>query len=284
MSDWDTDLCGLNKRPPLHTKDDLSFWDDEHISRRILELHLDPDTDAASRRPEEIDRSARWIATRLPAHARVLDVGCGPGLYAQRLASRGMSVVGLDLNRAALEHADKMARQHGLAIDYRRCDMREMEFEGEFDAVLLVYGILGSLNDRDRHDLLGRVHRALRPGGSLFVDVMTEDLMKALPFDRDWYYSPRGFWRPGPHFVMQRAFEYDGGVFLHRTVVVERDADVSVYDMWDHTYTVDSIRDLLKLHGFDHLEIYSDLCGEPYSPHTHWLGVLGRKRSDGLKR
>lgn len=284
MSEWGTDLCRLNMRPPLHTEDDLSFWDDEYVSRRILELHLDPDTDAASRPSEEIDRSARWIASRIPRHARVLDVGCGPGLYAQRLASRGMSMVGLDLNRAALVHANKMANQHGLAIDYRHGDMRDMEFENEFDAVLLVYGILGTMNDRDRDDLLQRIHRALRPGGMLFLDVMTEKLMRDCPFDRDWYYSPRGFWRPGPHFVMQRAFEYEGGVFLHRTIVVEQSKDVSVYDMWDHTYTVFSIRELLMSHGFDRFEIGSDLCGSPYRLDTHWLGVLCRRRSDGLKR
>jgi SAM-dependent methyltransferase len=49
--------------------------------------------DAASRRPDTIDRSVDWLSNHLNLRrgGRVLDLGCGPGLYAERLAGPGMS-------------------------------------------------------------------------------------------------------------------------------------------------------------------------------------------------
>ncbi len=276
MLPWGTDLCKLNLRPPLHAEDDISFWDDEYISRRILEVHLDPDTDSATRRPQDVEASANWIASKLPRRARVLDAGCGPGLYAQRLASKGMSVVGLDINRASLGHASMMARGAGLSIDYRHGDLRDADLGSGFDAALLIYGMLGSLNDGDRDLLLDRLHRCIRPGGMLIFDVMTARNFSDRSVDRDWYFSPRGFWSPDPHFVLQRRFEYDGGIFLHRTIVLEDRKDVAVYDMWNHTYDVGSITDALCAHGFEDIEIFSDLAGTPYRDDSEWLGVCCR--------
>ena len=277
MLPWGTDLCRLNLRPPLHTGDDISYWDDDYISQRILEVHLDPDTDSASRRPREIAASVDWIALRLQLGARVLDAGCGPGLYAQRLASKSMSVVGVDISRASLAHASMIAKSSGLDIDYRHGDVREMDFEEEFDAVLLIYGILGSMNDADRDHVLDRAHRSLRPGGMLIFDVMTANNIKSGQCDRDWYFSPRGLWRPGPHFVLQRAFEYEGGVFLHRTIVLEEEKEVAVYDMWNHTYDAGSITELLRSHGFEDIELFSDLTGTRYHDDAKWIGVRCRR-------
>ena len=277
MAEWSADLHGLNLRPPIHTEDDLSFWDDEHISRSILDLHLDPDTDAASRRPQEVEREAEWIASQLPQGARVLDAGCGPGLYARQLASRGMSVVGVDINRAAIEHASISAEREGTHIEYRHGDVRDMDFKEEFDAALLIYGILGMMNDRDRSDVLHRLNRALRPGGILILDAMTGKNMRDRPFHKDWYFSPGGFWRPGPHFVLQRAFEYEGGGFLFRTIVLEEGKDVAVYDMWDHTFTADMMKELLSSHGFIDIEMFSGLSSGPFSDDASWIGVKCRK-------
>ena len=44
-------------RPALFAPHAASFWDDPYISRQLLAAHLDPGTDAASRRPDTIDRS-----------------------------------------------------------------------------------------------------------------------------------------------------------------------------------------------------------------------------------
>lgn len=91
-----TELTPLFKKPPLYTKTEIPFWDDEHISLQMLNAHLNPNYDGASRKLEFIEKSVDWISKILPSehYPSVLDIGCGPGLYTERYAKKGYRVVG----------------------------------------------------------------------------------------------------------------------------------------------------------------------------------------------
>jgi 2-polyprenyl-3-methyl-5-hydroxy-6-metoxy-1,4-benzoquinol methylase len=74
----------------------------------MLHEHLSQDHDAASRRGATIDRQVAWIHGALllaGTPTRVLDLGCGPGLYAERLAALGHRCVGVDVSPASIAFA-----------------------------------------------------------------------------------------------------------------------------------------------------------------------------------
>lgn len=80
-------LMKAGKRPLLFEAGEPEFWNDPHISKSTLEAHLNPNHDAASRKPEIIDQTVlHWLSCGVikPGY-KVLDLGCGPGLYAERL-------------------------------------------------------------------------------------------------------------------------------------------------------------------------------------------------------
>lgn len=52
----------LKKRPELYEQNVSKLWDDEHISKGMLEAHLNPDLDAATRNYKFVDKSVKWIA------------------------------------------------------------------------------------------------------------------------------------------------------------------------------------------------------------------------------
>ncbi len=79
-------------------------WNEPGFSARMLHEHLSQDHDAASRRSMVIDRQVDWIHQSLlwGNPARVLDLGCGPGLYTSQLARRGCSCTGIDFSPASI--------------------------------------------------------------------------------------------------------------------------------------------------------------------------------------
>ncbi|MEM9190082.1 MAG: methyltransferase domain-containing protein [Myxococcota bacterium] len=111
----------------------------------------------------------------LQAGATILDVGCGLGLHAVELANRGYLVVGLDLSLPMLSRAADEAQDRGLKINFLHGDMREMTFDGSFDAVLCWGTTLGYFDDDTNKKVIERLYRALKPRGLLVIDVVNRD-------------------------------------------------------------------------------------------------------------
>lgn len=266
------------RRPPLFSDVDESFWRDPYISKQILEAHLDPVSDDASRRPDTIARSTEWIAGHAGAGARLLDLGCGPGLYCQGFARRGMEVCGLDYSRTAVEYARGHARRQGLAIDYRVGDYRRASLPAPFDLITLIYGGFCCITNVERDDLLARVRRSLSPGGLFVFDVFTRSYIER--GGGSWYIDLRnGFWRPGPHLVVERKFDYpEADVHLDRFVVTDRRSGVSVYNMWKHYYSKETVEEVLVNAGFEAVGWHGDLAGAPFDQYGPWIGIVARPR------
>ena len=100
-------LLTIFERPPLYKKMEIPFWDDEHISLQMLKAHLNPDFDGASRKLDFINKSVNWIAriAQPSEYNELLDIGCGPGIYAEKFARFGYSVTGIDFSRRSISYA-----------------------------------------------------------------------------------------------------------------------------------------------------------------------------------
>lgn len=92
------ELKKYTTKPKLYAPSTNKFWGDEHISKGMLEAHLNPNWDAATRKHKFVDKSVNWISKIAPSsqYKFLLDLGCGPGLYAERFNSAGYSVTGVD--------------------------------------------------------------------------------------------------------------------------------------------------------------------------------------------
>jgi SAM-dependent methyltransferase len=246
----------------------------------MLAFHLDPEVDAASRSPETIDRAVDWIATTLglrPGEA-VLDLGCGPGLYASRLAGRGLRLTGVDYSHRSIAYAADYARQHGLDINYRYQNYLELADEAQYDAALLIYGDFCPLNPEQRALLLQNVRRALKPGGFFVLDVSTSECRKHHGNRNGWRLVESGFWKPGPHLLLEDGFDYPAqSIWLDQAVVIEENGKLSVYRNWFQDYTPETITAELQTGGFTVESLWGDLTGTPYSEGSEWIGLVARK-------
>jgi SAM-dependent methyltransferase len=273
-------LRQLQQRPPPFTPGEPLFWDDPHISEQMLKSHLDPNTEAASRRPETIDHMVAWLVETLDLAAgdRVIDLGCGPGLYAARLAERGMQVTGVDYSRRSIAYATEYAAAHDLPVEYRYQDYLTLADRAAYEAALLIYGDFCVLPPGQRTRLLLRVRRALVPGGRFALDVTTRTLRARHGLRSGWYAVETGFWKPGPHLVLEQGFDYpEQSLYLDQYVVIEADGTISVYRNWFQDYDMAAIAAELEGNGFEIEGVWGDLTGTPYTEESEWIGVVARR-------
>jgi SAM-dependent methyltransferase len=127
---------------------------------------------ATARDPERTRLEAEFVASHLPAGARVLDVPCGTGRHAVALAERGFEVAGLDLSESVLA----LAREAGPSLDVRRGDMRELPWaDGSFEAVLNLWTAFGYFESQEEDErALAEFARVLVPGGLLILDTINQ--------------------------------------------------------------------------------------------------------------
>lgn len=267
----------LSRRPPLFEPSGALFWDDPYIAQQMLKFHLDPNTDAASRRPEIIERIVNWLIERLALQpgAALLDLGCGPGLYTRRFAERGLQVTGMDYSENSLRYA----REHDQRTTYIHANYLTLDRVESFDVITLIYGDICVFNDKDLNTLLQAVYRALCPGGFFVFDVTTpshHDLRK--PETRWEISTGAGFWKPSPHLVLTRFYHYaEPDTTLDQYLVIEDSGETTDYRVWTHHYTPETISPPLQAHGFTVEAAYADLMGTPYTPAAEWAGIIARK-------
>ena len=270
----------LQEKPSPFTPGEPLFWDDPHISAQMLKWHLDPNNDVASRQPKTIQKTVDWIIATLGLKpgASILDLGCGPGLYAACLAESGLHVTGVDYSRRSIEYATQYAQQHGLDIQYRYQDYLMLDDEQQYEAALLIYGDLCPLSPTQRQTLLGNVCHALKPGGHFAFDVTTRIHRQKHGNRNGWYAVESGFWKPDPHLVLEEGFDYpEQSIFLDQAIVVEENGKISVYRNWFQDYDRATIIAELEQAGFAVQSIWDDLLGTPFTDDMEWIGLVAQR-------
>jgi SAM-dependent methyltransferase len=116
-----------------------------------------------------------WTLLALPAGAEILDLACGHGRIANRLAGMGARVTGLDATPLFLDLAQEDAARRGVDVDYVHGDMRALPWVDRFDAVVNWSTSFGYFDDDQNRGVLTQVHRALRPGGRFLIELNHKD-------------------------------------------------------------------------------------------------------------
>lgn len=135
---------------------------------------------------------AKWIQ-RLPADARLLDLGCGGGQDAGDLDRRGYRVMGVDRTSALLSEGRRRYRSLSLVrADFRFLPFQAKSFDGLWAGASLMH-----LPKLDARRTLADLYRLVRPGG-LFAATVTHGVKSSLVTDG---------WVPGRYFARWRKDE-----------------------------------------------------------------------------
>lgn len=228
-------------------------WHEPGFSRRMLREHLCQAHDLASRRTGWIDRQVAWIDGRLAgAPARVLDLGCGPGLYASRLAERGHTCLGIDFGPASIAYARRHNRWPS-RCRFELGDLRTADLGGPHDLAMLLYGELNVFSPAETAELLANVRRCLAPAGRLIAEVQTADSVEAVGrAEPSVQRAEAGLFSDRPHtWRTTSRWLADRRVAVQTFEVTEDGCDAPVrYRSTTNAWTAEAVRDLFLRAGF----------------------------------
>jgi len=274
-----SELNELNRKPDPFSRCTIdTLWTDPWIAQKMLEYHLDQGTDLASRRIQTIDGIVEWFDRKIGLSCKtVCDLGCGPGLYATRMADRGAKVTGVDFSSVSLAQARSEAAAKNLDVDYRQANYLTDDLPVEQDVVTLIYCDYCALSPQKRQSLLKRIMEMLRPGGIFFFDVHTTAQFSERQETATYARNPMGdFWSPDDHFGFQTTFLYDEAkLALDRYLIVTPTRRFEIFN-WLQYFDPDTISAEVTQAGLAVEEALALTTGELWSPEAGELAILAR--------
>jgi SAM-dependent methyltransferase len=211
-----------------------------------------------------------WRLLDLQPGMRVLDLACGHGRIANRLAERGCQVTGLDTTPLFLERARRDAARRNVTVDYVTGDMRSLPWKHQFDRVINWFTAYGYFDDAGNRQVLAEIAEALVPGGIVGFDLM----------HRDWLIR---------EFQPDRvAAERDGDLMIDRTRlepltsraytdrIVLRGGRTRRVRFFVRLFAFTELRDWLTAAGFTAVNGYGDDAA-PLMPASRRLIVTGER-------
>lgn len=274
------ELKEINSRPKpfeFYTADEL--WTNEHTAQKMLEFHLHESIDAASRNHGFIERSVEWIVTHLGVNdiTAIADFGCGPGLYATRLAEQGAKVTGIDFSENSLNYAKRVAEKKGLSINYIHTDYLDFETEDRFDLITMIMCDFCALSPTQRKSLLSKFRSLLKPGGSVLLDVYTLNSFDQKEESATYEFNQlNSFWSPEDYYCFVNTFKYEEEkVILDKYTIFEKERRRVVYNWLQH-YSKDSLNKELEENGFTVEELYSDVAGGTFFSEAKEMAVVAK--------
>ena len=256
-------------------------WDDPEFSARMLNEHLSQEHDAASRRTGTIEEHVTWIREKLlpESGGRVLDLGCGPGLYISRLARSGHRCVGIDYSPASIEYAVKGSED---STEYRQEDLVSAEFGGQFDLVMMLSGEINTFAHEVASRIVKKAHQALGPGGYLLIEASTMEAVRRMGrMAPTWWAQEEGVFGAEPHVVLrEQAWDDEAMTASSRFFVIDAaTSEVTRYGEAIHAFSDDQLLGMLSDCGFAGAETDWSFPAAESDTKNEMMAIVARKEA-----
>jgi len=275
------DIIHRQSNPQPWSEGEKIPWNDPAFSKRMLKEHLSQAHDAASRRSETIDAQVDWIhqVVLKGRPSRILDLGCGPGLYIARLAGLGHSCTGIDFSPASIAYAKEQAVAHNLDCQYTEADIRSAEYGSGYDLIMSIFGEFNVFRPEDARKILHKSFAALKPGGYLLLEPHTFEKVRELGNQpRSWHTAESGLFGDEPYLYLQENIWSEAArVAIQRYYIIDAaSGDVTCHSSSMQAYTNEEYRTLLTECGFVAVTFFDSIGGSGNS-FAGLLGILARK-------
>lgn len=228
---------------------------------------------------EDTKRQVDFLIEKLQLTGRekILDLACGFGRHSLELARRGFEVTGVDITPDYVSYANERSQKEKLNARFILSDIRDVDFDNEFDVVLnMADGAIGYLeNDEENLKIFSVISKALKSGGKHFMDIMNGSYAVT--------HFPCKLWDAGEKCLTLSNFEWNN------------DTKTLIYGQLDYPYgeplpqpvmeegntirlyTLDEIKVIFEKQKMNICETYADFSGKPSSDNDIQLMVYSTK-------
>ena len=271
----------INERPrPFSVYTASELWTDEHTSGQMLAFHLNSDVDVSSRRTSFIDDSVCWMKEHfgLSGSSKLIDFGCGPGLYTSRFASLGAEVHGIDFSSRSIAYAREYARRKNLRVTYFEDNYLDHQPKGAFDLITMIMCDFCALSPTQRAAMLAKFEGLLTDEGRIILDVYSlrafDDKQEGSSYERN---QLDGFWSAAPYFGFVTSFKYEAEkVSLDKYTILEKNRQREIYN-WLQYFTPESLKREVHAAALEIDEVYGDVAGNSYDAGATEFAVVMKR-------
>ena len=210
-----------------------------------------------------------WRLLGLEVGMEVLDLACGHGRIANRLAAKGARVTGLDATPSFLELARRDAAERGVEVEYVEGDMRSLPWSERFDRIVNWFTSFGYFSDEENRQVLREAQRALKPGGALLIEA--NNVAQLLPRALPWIVNERD----GDFLIDTWRFDPTTSRGETERVIV-RDGRTRRFEFSVRMFIAAELGDWLRDAGFASVEFYGR-DGEPLTAESRRMVTIAHR-------
>jgi SAM-dependent methyltransferase len=201
---------------------------------------------------------------------RALDCPCGQGRLTIPLAQMGLKMTGADLTPSYVRRARRYAKAEGLDVPFIRCDMRDLPFNGEFDAVINWFTSFGYFDTAGNLATAKAAFAALKPGGKFLIEILSKSWLLAR-------FTPTGEDDAGGVHIVRRSRWDARGSRCVNTWTMSKGKRRETRRFSHCLYAAAEMRSLLRAAGFRDIQFFGWPPLGRFTRHSHRMIAIAQR-------
>ena len=220
---------------------------------------------------EEMDKVIKLLD--IQPGSNILDLCCGIGRHSLELARRGYQVTGVDRTQGYLDKARKQAKEEGLDIEFVQGDMRLFSRPGAFNTALSMFTSFSYFEDaQEDKRVVENVFESLKTGGRFIIQMHGKETLSKIFIERSWNENKD----EGVIVLYERKVSQNWSWMENRWIMLKGNERIE-NKLSHRLYAGSEIAALLRDCGFNQVDVYGDLEGNPYDHTARQLVTVGYK-------